>query len=348
MSANASRQETAAEPSTAGIGRSFEFDVITLGETMLRFTPPEMLRIEQAESFQIHIGGSESNTAVGLARLGKRTAWLSRLPDSPLGRIVEGSLARWGVDTKHVVWSNDDRMGLYFLENASAPRPAQVIYDRRDSAMSRMTPADLPMHLFAPGRAALFHTTGITLAISPSARATAEAAIHAARSAGMRFSFDVNYRAKLWSPRDAADGCESALSTANVIFIPERDARTLYGLSTSLDGHAVLKFIADRFPQSVCVMTCGRLGSRARHGDCEWNQGIYASSEIGRLGGGDSFSAGFLSCWLETEGIDIGLALQWAAATAALKYSVAGDLPIFTRAEVEQLMASGAKSELQR
>ncbi len=115
-------------------------DVVTLGETMLRFTPPARNRLEQADHLQVHVGGSESNTAVGLARLGLKTAWLSRLPTTALGRMVCGELSKYGVDTSHVIWSDTDRLGLYFLEEAGPPRGSQVIYDRRDSAISRMQP----------------------------------------------------------------------------------------------------------------------------------------------------------------------------------------------------------------
>ncbi len=92
------------------------YDVLTLGETMLRFTPPARNRLEQTDHLQVHVGGSESNTAVGLARLGLKTAWLSRLPSTALGRMVSGELNKFGVDTSHVIWTDSDRVGLYFLE----------------------------------------------------------------------------------------------------------------------------------------------------------------------------------------------------------------------------------------
>jgi 2-dehydro-3-deoxygluconokinase len=324
------------------------YDVVTLGETMLRFTPPGGLRIEQAREFQVHVGGSESNTAVGLARLGNRVTWLSRLPRSPLGEIIRGELERYGVDTSHVVWSDSDRLGLYFLEAASAPRASQVIYDRRDSAMAAMRPDELPLVLFTPGSAKLFHTTGITLAISESARATALTAAQLAKQAGMLVSCDVNYRAKLWSPDEAAVECHALLQQCDLIFIAERDVRGLYVREPGLSPEKVLQAFAARYPQAVCVMTCGRIGSRAQSGNMQWEQGIFASSEIGRLGGGDAFAAGFITHWLSTHGQDCRGALLWGAAASAIKYSLTGDLPLLTRAEVELLVATGGDHELQR
>jgi 2-dehydro-3-deoxygluconokinase len=178
------------------------YDVVTLGETMLRFTPPALRRLEQTHDFELHVGGSESNTSVGLARLGLKVAWLSRLTDNALGHIVARTIASHGADTSQVVWTPEDRVGLYFLEEGKAPRGSQVIYDRKDSAVSKMQPSDLPIYLFTQGNAKLFHTTGITLALSESAKATATKALELAKNAGWRVSFDVNYRAKLWTPKE--------------------------------------------------------------------------------------------------------------------------------------------------
>ncbi|HSQ13328.1 MAG TPA: sugar kinase [Candidatus Deferrimicrobium sp.] len=324
------------------------YDVLTFGETMLRFTPPARTRIEQTHDFQVHVGGSESNTAVGLARLGIRTAWLSRLPGSPLGRMVSGELARYGVDVQHVVWCDDARVGLYFLEEAGPPRGSSVIYDRRHSAISRMTPDDLPRQLFAPGSFRAFHTTGITLAISDTAQATAELAVELAKAAGALISFDVNYRAKLWSPEQAAAGCDRLLQQADLVFIPDRDAQTLFDLPAVDQPESALEQLSARYPQAVFVMTRGRVGSMAIADGNIVEQGIFASDEVGRLGGGDAFSAGFLARCLESQG-DITSAMRWGAATSALKYSIPGDLPLMTRSEVERLVASdGSQNSLRR
>src|SRR5690349_11697201 len=156
------------------------YDVVTLGETMLRLTPPGMRRIEQAISLDIEIGGSESNTAVGLARLGLRVAWLSRLTDNPLGRLLAQTLAGHGVDTGWISWTDQDRIGLYFLEEGKAPRGSNVTYDRANSAMSRMQPADLPTDLFKSGQSKLLHLTGITPALGSQATATARQALELA------------------------------------------------------------------------------------------------------------------------------------------------------------------------
>lgn len=323
------------------------YDVVTMGETMLRFTPPGRIRLEQAHELQVHVGGSESNTAVGLARLGLRTAWLSRLPSTSLGRLVSGELARYGVDVDHVVWSSDSRLGLYFLEEGGPPRGSQIIYDRRDSAISRMTPAELPENLFAAGRLRAFHTTGITLALSDTARATAERAAQLAHAAGALVTFDINYRSRLWSSQEALAGCQTLLQLADVVFLPDRDAQTIFEVPAVDDPGYSLEQLAARYPKATWVMTRGRSGSMSFASGKLYAQGIFASDEVGRLGGGDAFSAGFLARFLEGDG-DIGDALRWGAATSALKYSIPGDLPLVSREEVEALLASGAAQTLRR
>ena len=313
------------------------YDVITLGETMLRFTPAARNRLEQADHLQVHIGGSESNTAVGLARLGLKTAWLSRLPNSALGRMVSGELSKYGVDTSHVKWSDSDRLGLYFLEEAGPPRGSQVIYDRRDSAISRMQPDELPRELFVAGQVKCFHTTGITLALSDSARATALRAVELAKQAQAIISFDINYRSKLWTPADAVRHCESMLQAADLIFLPDRDAQTLFQLPAVDEPEQALETLSQRYPGATWIMTRGRTGSTCLAGGTFYVEGIFASDEIGRLGGGDAFSAGFLAHYLESQG-NIPASLRWGAAVSALKYSMPGDLPLVTRSEVETLV----------
>jgi 2-dehydro-3-deoxygluconokinase len=312
------------------------YDIVTLGETMLRFTPPALRRLEQTLEFELHVGGSESNTAVGLARLGMKVAWLSRLTDNGLGHIISRTLFGHGVDSSHVVWTPEDRVGLYFLEEGKAPRGSQVIYDRKDSAIAKMQPNELPVTVFQKDSAKLFHTTGITLAISQNARATATKAVELAKQAGWLVSFDVNYRRKLWSPEEAKDGCEGITRQADILFIPLRDAKTMYGLSENSSPESVLEFLVNRFPKAVIAMTMSVKGALAFADGKTYQQDAFKAEEVGRLGGGDSFSAGFLYGYLSNG--DIGGALRWGAAVAALKYSITGDFPLIEKHEAEALV----------
>ena len=312
------------------------YDVLTLGESMMRLTPPGYLRIEQTRSFDIWVGGTESNTAVGLARLGMKAAWLSRLPATPMGRYISNRIGQYGVDVSHVVWAREEeRLGIYFHEKAQAPRSSEIIYDRRDSAMSRMRPEDLPADLFAAGGSQALHLTGITLAISDTARETAHEAIRRAKAAGWRVSFDTNYRGKLWSGAQAAAGCDTAMSLADLIFCPMGDYRVIFG---EADERAAIESLAAQYPGSLIVMTLGAEGALAitPAGDIRRQPAILAG-EVGRIGGGDAFTAGFLYAWLRLE--DLELALKWGVAMSAHKYTIPGDLPLVDREAVAALVA---------
>ncbi len=315
-------------------------DVITLGETMIRLTPPGFDRIEQANSFEIHIGGSESNTAVGLARLGNRVIWLSRLPSNPLGKRVAADLASHGVDVTHVEWSASDRMGTYYLERGKAPRAAQVYYDRAESAASRMTPASIPPHLFCEGKAKLFHTTGITLGISSSAAQTALQAVQLAKKAGWKIAFDVNYRSKLWPPHLAKEVCSQVMKDSDLVFLPNRDANTVFDVGIDDDASALVG-LAPFAPHATIVMTVGSRGSIARKPSGEIvRQSAIPTVDIERLGSGDAFTAGFMHRYLADA--PLGECLLWGTAMASLKYTIPGDLPVISRTEVESLVRSSS------
>jgi 2-dehydro-3-deoxygluconokinase len=322
------------------------YDVVTLGETMLRFTPPALRRLEQTHEFELHVGGSESNTSVGLARLGLKIAWLSRLTDNALGHIIARTIASHGVDTSRIIWTPEDRVGLYFLEEGKAPRSSQVIYDRKDSAIANMQPSDLPLDVFKKDTAKLFHTTGITLAISQSAHATATKAVELAKKAGWLVSFDVNYRRKLWTPQEAREGCENVAQQADILFIPLRDAKIIYGLGEDSSPETVLEFLAKRFPKAVIAMTMSAQGALVFAAGKVYQQDAFKAEEVGRLGGGDAFSAGFLYGYLTFK--DIALALRWGAAVAALKYSIPGDFPLIEKHEAEALVNQSAMTGISR
>src|SRR4051812_1356799 len=142
---------------------------------MLRLTPPNLQRLEQASALDLWIAGAELNVAVALARLGKPVAWVSRLPDNPLGRRVHAHARANGVDTAGVEWAAEGRLGLLFVEVGQRPRATASLYDRADSAFATLDPAAFDWPVLLDGARAL-HTSGITPALSPAcARATADA-----------------------------------------------------------------------------------------------------------------------------------------------------------------------------
>ncbi|MCA9194085.1 MAG: sugar kinase [Planctomycetales bacterium] len=326
------------------------YDVVTLGETMLRLTPPEFQRLEQTGQLEVFVGGSESNTAVGLSRLGHPVAWISRLTQNPLGKRIANELTAQNVDTSHIVWTPNDRVGTYFMERGRPPRATTVYYDRSDSAMARITPADLPIELFRAGNSRLFHTTGITMGLSRTAGETAIQAAQLANASGWEVSFDLNYRSKLWSLETAWRSCAPILELAKLIFLPSRDAQAIALLhSKNLALHQIeelLAVVSDEYPSAIVVLTRGADGAACRTPNGEvFLQSAFPAIEVERLGGGDAFSAGFLAGYLQGSGIP--RALQMGAAVAALKYTLPGDLPLIEKDWVEQII-SGDTIKLNR
>jgi 2-dehydro-3-deoxygluconokinase len=265
------------------------------------------------------------------------------MTQNTIGQYIVEAIARHGVDTSNMIWTAADRVGIYFMEEGRPPRSSRIIYDRRHSAMSRIQPDDLPSELFTPENAKLLHLTGITLALSENAAATAQAALQAAKAAGWRVSFDLNYRANLWSASEALAGCEIFMREADIIFCPIQDAKRLFELSADMNEIAVIQYLHARYSQAVVVLTLGAEGAIAYDStEHVYRQPAFPAERIDRVGGGDAFNAGFLYGYL-MDG-DIAIALRWAAAVAALKYTIAGDMPLVNIDEVRLLVEQGGSS----
>lgn len=323
------------------------YDVVTLGETMLKFTPPNLKRLEQTPVCELEAGGSESNLAIALTRLGLKVLWLSRLTDNPLGRFIERAIAAQGVDTSRVIWTDADRVGLYFVEEGKTPRHSRVYYDRKNSAMSQMRASELPVDLFLPGKARLLHLSGITPALSPTLAVATQRALHLAQEAGWQFSFDLNYRHQLWAPAAALAGCSPFMEAAHILLAPINDVRLLYELPSTTLPEQVLSLLRERYPQATIALTLGKDGALGcEPGGLPIHQPAFPAEAVGRLGIGDAFAAGFLYQYLTAPapaGADkLAQALLWGVATAALKYTIPGDIPWLSRAEVESLIQQGA------
>jgi 2-dehydro-3-deoxygluconokinase len=316
---------------------------------MLRFTPPGHRRLEQADAFDLWVAGAELNVAVALARLGEHAAWVSRLPDNPLGRRVLAHARANGVDTDGVDWATSARIGLLFVEVGQRPRPTASLYDRDGSAFATLDPDafDWPA-LLAGARA--FHTSGITPALSPACERATEAALTAARTAGCHTSFDLNYRALLSTPAEARATTEALAPLIDTLIASAGEAEAVFGVAGEpADVAAALR---DRLGvERVVVSSRVETGrdTQARRSavvDGEVHQADSAEFvTVDPLGGGDAFSAGFLAGLLSAgtrRGLELG------GAMAALKQSIPGDFAIVDLAEVEELSANGAYAGTRR
>jgi 2-dehydro-3-deoxygluconokinase len=319
-------------------GRMQTYDVVALGETMLRFSPDGHERLEQAANLNVHVGGSESNTAVGLARLGRTVAWVSRLTDNSLGRTIASTIRSQGVDVSQVVWTNRDRVGLYFLESGPMPRGSRVIYDRENSAYSRFSAEELPGELFATGKSQWLLVTGISLALGESSRRLIAHAVSLARMAGWKIAFDVNHRRLLCSTREARDYFDDLFRSCDLLFSAYRDVRGIWGMDCGEDYHAAMEMLLEYRDGRHSVMTLSSYGAIAGVQDEICLQPIKPVEPVGRLGGGDAFSAGYLHAQLD--GLSLSASLKWSTTMARLKYTIPGDLPLIDRNEVESILAS--------
>lgn len=327
-------------------------DLVTFGEAMVRLTPPDFQRLEQARNFDVYVGGGELNVAVAAARLGVASRWVSRLPENPLGRIIANGAREQGVDV-HIEWTAHDRAGLYFAERGAAPRASSVLYDRGASALSRVTPGSIDWSTVFRG-SRWYHVSGITPALSESAaKVTAESLI-AAKKAGLTVSYDLNYRSKLWSPEKARAVQEPLMEHVDVLITTEEDTRVVFGIGADakdsyerVDAESyaqVALALEKRFEVGAVAVT---LRENPRVLLNTWSAIVAAEGKIysapryevevvDRIGAGDAFSAGLIVSRLEDHGWED--AVRFATATSALKHSIPGDFCLVTRVEVEQLL----------
>ncbi|WP_276256203.1 bifunctional 2-dehydro-3-deoxygluconokinase/2-dehydro-3-deoxygalactonokinase [Halomontanus rarus] len=306
-------------------------DLVTFGETMLRLSPPRHTRLETAGAFDVYPGGAESNAAVAATRLGTDVVWISKLPESPLGRHVVSNLSRYGLDVD-VVWAESGRQGTYYLEIAGAPRGADVVYDRADAAVTTATADELPTETIRD--AELFLTSGITPALSPTLEGTVGDLLEIARDAGVRTAFDVNYRGKLWSEATARETIETYFPLIDVLITPARDARNVLGETG--EPAEIATALADAWGFETVVITCGANGAVAAGDDEVVDRPAFETETIAPVGTGDAFVGGFLARRLA--GADLGTALEYGGATAALKRTIPGDVALVTREEVDRVV----------
>lgn len=324
------------------------YDIVTFGEAMVRLSPPNFQRLEQAHSFDVNPGGAELNVAVGVTRLGLKSAWVSKLPKNGLGYLIRNRARQFGVDCSHIVWSDKGRAGIYLVEFGASPRASSVLYDRASSAISMVQPGEIDWQKIFTG-SKHFHMSGITPALSASASETTAEALKAAKKAGCSISYDLNYRKKLWTPADAKKIQEPLMENVDILITTEEDTNIVFGIKEK-DYEAVAEKLAHIFKFKVVAITLREDLSVWRN---NWTAIAYQDGKIfrdrkyeveivDRVGAGDSFTAGFLYGWLMEKDVQKGV--QYGNAFAALKHTVPGDFNWATLDEVEaQIKGAGLR-----
>ncbi len=326
-------------------------DIVTFGETMIRLSSPDHLRLEQTAALNLSAGGAELNVAAGVVRLGHTSAYVTRLPSNPLGRLIANKAREMSVDVSHVLWAEGERAGLYFVEFGAEPRPTQVYYDRKESAFARIQPGMVDWkNVFQDTR--LFHVGGITPALSASAFEAQLEAMKAAREAGCPVSYDINYRAALWTVAEARQAQLPLMEYVDILItsLPDQPkvAEILSGLSGD-DPAEVARRVAEQFGFKAVLVTMRKplsaqrasLTSLAFADNQIYTDRRYEVETVDPLGGGDACVAGLLTGYLEG---DIQIGVRLGNAFSALQQTAPTDLPWPTRAEVEALILEGGSS----
>jgi 2-dehydro-3-deoxygluconokinase len=353
------------------------WDLVSLGEVMLRLDPGEM-RVSTTREFRVWEGGGEYNVARALRRcFGLDTAVVTALADNPVGHLLEDLLLQGGVDLEHLRWVKYDgvgrtvRNGLNFTERGFGLRAALSCSDRGHTAVSQLKPGEINwQRIFQEQGARWFHTGGIFCALSESTPEVAREAIENAKQAGAIVSYDLNYRASLWSSiggKEKAQAVNRALMPfVDVLFGNEEDFTVALGYEVDgvdeshsrLDRDSFQKMmqkVVHDFPGISVVATTLRNAKTATRND--WGALAYMNGNfhhatnrenleiLDRVGGGDSFASGLIYGLLA--GRDIAWALECGAAHGALAMTTPGDTSMATLQEVLQVM-KGAAARISR
>jgi 2-dehydro-3-deoxygluconokinase len=347
------------------------WDLVSLGEVMLRLDPGDV-RISTTREFRAWEGGGEYNVARGLRRcFGLDTAIVTALADNPVGRLVEDLMLQGGVSLEHLRWAKYDgvgrtvRNGLNFTERGFGMRAALGCSDRGHTAVSQLKRGEINWtKIFSEQGTRWFHTGGIFCALSETTPEVAREAMEVAKRAGVIVSYDLNYRASLWSSIGGKEKAQAVnrtlVSLVDVLFGNEEDFTAALGYEVEgvdaahsrLDPESFQRMIEKvkrDFPGLSVVATTLRNAKTATRND--WGAVAYSDGNFyhaanrenleiyDRVGGGDSFASGLIYGLLS--GRDIGWAVECGAIHGALAMTTPGDTSMATLQEILQVMNGG-------
>jgi 2-dehydro-3-deoxygluconokinase len=346
-----------------------ELDLVSLGECMVRLSPPGAGRIEFANMLEVWVGGGEYNVAYALARLGLRTGWVGGLVDNPVGRLILNHARAVGVDTSAVVTSKYDgvgreaRIGLNFTEVGVGPRASVTMYDRGHSATSKMKPGDVDWNAFFRGRGVRWlHTGGIFTCLSETTRKVAPEALKVAHEAGTIVSYDLNFRSKLWSSKQAIETTRPLVQYIDCLIGNEEDFQKVLGYEVegadaNLEALPIESYkkmvrrVAKDHPNLKVIGTTLREVVSASENN--WSAILYWTETDtfyqgpsferliieDRVGGGDGFASGFAYAFLN--GMDPQQAVNYGTCHGALLQTTRGDTSQITLEELQRVVSGG-------
>lgn len=339
--------------------------VVTFGELLLRLAAPGYTKLFQKDSLDATFCGGEANVAVSLANFGVDSAFVTKLPNSDIGRAAAHALDYFKVDTSKIVYG-DGRMGLYYLEKGASQRPSKVIYDRACSAIALAKRNEFNWDDIFEG-VDWFHWTGINPALSDELAEICAIVCRKAQEKGIRISCDLNYRGKLWTPEKAQAVMKPLIKYVDVCICNEEDAEKVLGIKAEgtdvesgelndadyvrtaelIYSYYGCKYIATTLRKSY---SASRNGWRAMLYDAEAVESYFSQEYdiqlVDRVGGGDSFGAGLI--YAMGSGMDCQETIEFATAASCLKQTMEGDFNRCTVEDVQALLKSGGNGRVQR
>lgn len=337
-----------------------QFDLLSLGEVLLRLSPPNNERIVRGDIFEKQVGGAELNVVSGVSLLGLRTGMISKLPANAVGTFAKNKIRYSGVSDDYLVYDHekDARLGVYYYENGAYPRKPGIVYDRMYTSINKINIDEFPEEIYTSTRC--FHTTGITLALSEQTRKTTIEMMKRFKEAGVLISFDVNFRGNLWTGAEAKACIEEILPYVDVFFCSEDTARLTFLKEGNV--HEIMKSFTEEYPISIVAATQRTVHSPKVH---SFSSVIYSAKEdvfyeeapyenidvVDRIGSGDAYISGVLYGLLAHDG-DCQKALQYGNATSSTKNTIPGDMPSSDLREIERIIrdhnTSGKQAEMDR
>lgn len=337
-----------------------EFDLLSVGEVLLRLSPPSNERLVRGETFQKQVGGAELNVVSGVSLMGLRTGIISKLPANDIGIYAKNRIRFCGVSDDYLVYDQekDARLGVYYYENGAYPRKPRVAYDRAHTSITKLDISEFDESLYSSTRC--FHTSGITLALSHQCQETVVEMMKRFKEHGTFISFDVNFRGNLWSGEEARKCIEGILPYVDLFFCSEDTARLTFKKEGSVKE--MMKNFTQDYPISVVASTQRIVHSPRVH---TFGSVIYSAKEdryyeeepyrnievVDRIGSGDAYISGVLYGLL-SEPENYQRALEYGNATGAVKNTIPGDLPSSDSKEIDSIIeahhSTGAQLEMNR
>ncbi len=337
-----------------------EFDLLSLGEILLRLSAPNNERIVRGDVFEKQVGGAELNVVSGVSLLGLRSGIISKIPDSSIGIFAKNKIRFCGVSDDYLVYDKekDARLGIYYYEKGAYPRKPSVVYDRAYTSMTKISIDEFPESMYDATKC--FHISGITLALSEQARKTGVGMIKKFKEHGTLISFDVNFRANLWSGDEARKCIEEIFPYVDIFFCSEDTARLTFKKEGNV--YEIMESFAKEYPLSVVASTQRTVHSPKCHSftsivydakaRCYYEDKPYENIDVvDRIGSGDAYIAGALYGLLCEDG-NCEKAVIYGNAASVAKNTIPGDLPSLNLAEIDEIIEGhkldGYGSEMKR